>query len=95
MREARDEVGNEARDGRIGEWVRSSVVGLLLLSVVAASIAGVGTALFCTLILAWALFPFLVGTRDVLEAGCVFMLISLGIVVVVALARYGQGALLP
>ena len=62
---------------------------------VASSIAGAGTALFCTVILACALFPLLVGTRDALEAGCVFMLISLGIVVVVGLARYDPDTLLP
>ena len=67
----------------------------LLFSVVASSIAGAGTALFCTVILAWTLFPLLVGTRDALEAGCVFMLISLGIVVVVGLARYDPDTLLP
>ncbi len=88
--------GYGVRDyGRTGELVRSSVVGLLLFSVVAFSIAEAGTALFCTVILAWALFPLLVGTRDALEAGCVFMLISLGFVVVVSLARYGPGALTP
>lgn len=80
-------------EGRLGEWIRSSVVDLLLFSVLVFSIAGAGTALFCTVILAWALFPLLVGTRDVLDSGCGFMLISLGIVV--GLARYGPGALLP
>jgi len=37
----------------------------------------------------------LVGTRDALEAGCIFMLVSLGVVVVAGLARYGPGALTP
>lgn len=81
--------------GRLGEWIRSGIVGLLLFSVVASSIAGAGTALFCTMIVAWALFPLLVGTRDALDTGCVFMLVSLGVVVVVGLARHGTGALLP
>jgi len=74
---------------RPGEWLRSGIVGLLLFSVVASSIAGAGTALFCTVIVAWAVFPLLVGSRNALDAGCVFMLVSLGIVVVVDLAQYG------
>ncbi|MGI8860656.1 MAG: hypothetical protein ACR2HO_10985 [Rubrobacteraceae bacterium] len=80
---------------RFGEWARSSVVGLLLFSVVASSIAEAGTVLFGTVILAWALLPALVGTRDALDAGHIFMLISLGTVVVVGLARYGPDALSP
>jgi len=51
--------------------------------------------LSCTVIVVWALFPALVGARNALEAGCIFMLISLGVVVVVDLARHGPGALLP
>ena len=81
--------------GRTGDWVKSSVVGLLLFSVVASSVAGAGTLLFCIVILAWALFPLLVGTRDALEAGCIFMLVSLGVVIVVGLAHHGLGALTP
>ena len=81
--------------GRTGDRVKSSVVGLLLFSVVASSVAGAGTLLFCIVILAWALFPLLVGTRDALEAGCIFMLVPLGVVIVVGLAHHGPGAPAP
>jgi len=57
--------GRKARDnGRLGEWLKSGIVGLLLFSVVASSIAGAGTALSCTVIVVWALFPALVGARN-------------------------------
>jgi hypothetical protein len=42
--------------------------------------------LFCTVLVAWLLFPLLVGLRNTLDAGCTFMLISLGVVVVVGFA---------
>jgi len=70
-------------------------MGLLLFSVSASSIAGAGTVFLCALLAAWILLPVLVGVRDALDAGCVFMLISLGIVVVVDLAQNGLGYLLP
>ena len=71
------------------------IVGLLLFSVVASSIAGAGTVFLCALLAAWILLPVLVGVRDALDAGCVFMLISPGIVVVVDLAQNGLDYLLP
>ncbi|HLM78089.1 MAG TPA: hypothetical protein VK361_06845 [Rubrobacteraceae bacterium] len=71
------------------------IVGLLLFSVSASSIAGAGTVFLCALLAAWILLPVLVGVRDALDAGCVFMLISLGIVVVVDLAQNGLDYLLP
>ncbi len=50
---------------------------------------------FCILLAAWFLFPVLVGLRDSLDARCVFMLVALGIVVMVGLARNGPNYLLP
>ena len=76
---------------RLLDWVKSGVVGLLLLSVV----AGSGMALFATMLVAWSLFPVVVGFRNALEAGCAFMLISVGVLVVVSVARHGPGILLP
>ena len=70
-------------------------VGLLLLSVVASTIAGSETASFSTLFGAWLLFPVLVGFKNTLDAACVFMLISLGVMIVVGLAQHGPGYLLP
>jgi len=43
---------------------------------------------------AWLVLPAVVGPRKVLDAGCFYMLISLGIVVVVYVARYGPIPLL-
>ncbi len=77
------------------DWIKSGAVGLLLLSVVVSVVVGSGTALFVTMLVAWALFPVLVGFRNVLEAGCAFMLISVGILVVVGVAQHGPGYLLP
>jgi hypothetical protein len=39
---------------------------------------------------AWLVLPAFVGLRNVLDAGCCFMLVSLGIVVVVDLAGHGR-----
>jgi hypothetical protein len=75
--------------------LESAVVGVLLFSVVVSTIAGDEVALFCTVLAAWLLFPLLVGLRNTLDAGCTFMLISLGVVVVVGFAQNGPGSLLP
>jgi lysylphosphatidylglycerol synthetase-like protein (DUF2156 family) len=45
--------------------------------------------LFFTVLAAWLLFPLVVGLRNTLDAACVFMLVSLGVVVVVWIARHG------
>jgi hypothetical protein len=74
--------------------LKSVGVGLLLFAVVASTIAGAEAALFFTVLAAWLLFPMLVGFRNTLDAGCAFMLISVGVVVVVELARNGPGSLL-
>jgi hypothetical protein len=76
-------------------WLKSGVVGLLLLSVVVSVILGSGMALFVTMVVAWSLFPVLVASRNVLDAGCAFMLISVGILVVVGVAQHGPGYLIP
>jgi hypothetical protein len=76
-------------------WFKSGVVGLLLLSVVVSVILGSGMALFVTMVVAWSLFPVLVASRNVLDAGCAFMLISVGILVVVGVAQHGPGYLIP
>jgi hypothetical protein len=70
-------------------------VGLLMFSVVGAAIAGAEVALFVTVLTAWLLFPVLVGIRSTLDAGCAFMLISIGVLVVVGLAQNGPGSLMP
>ena len=86
---------------RLFDLFKSGLVGLLLLSVVVSVIAGPGMGLlpgmglFATILVPWALFPMLVSLRNVLEAGCAFMLISVGILVVVGAAQHGPGSLLP
>ncbi len=72
---------------RVLEGIRSAVLGLLLLSVVVSVILGSGPALFVTVIVAWSLLPVLVGPRKAVEAGCAFMLISVGVLVVVGPVR--------
>jgi hypothetical protein len=80
---------------RLLDLLRSGAMGLLLLSVVVSVVAGSGMGLFATMLVAWSLFPVLVGLRNVLEAGCAFMLISVGILVVIGAAQHGPGNLLP
>ena len=67
----------------------------MLLSVVVSVILGSGMALFVTMVVAWSLLPVLVASRNVLDAGCAFMLISVGILVVVGVAQHGPGYLIP
>ena len=67
----------------------------MLLSVVVSVILGSGMALFVTMVVAWSLFPVLVASRNVLDAGCAFMLISVGILVVVSVAQHGPGYPIP
>lgn len=84
---------------RRGFWtwdaLKSVSVGLLLFAVVASTITGSEAAFFSTLLFSWLLFPLLVGLRNTLDAGCAFMLISLGVMLVVGLAQNGPGYLLP
>jgi hypothetical protein len=42
-------------------------------------------------VVAWLILPVVVGLRNVLDAGCFYMLISLGIVVVVSVASHYAG----
>lgn len=81
------------RADRLRAALDSAVVGLLLFSVVASTIAGAGAVLYGTVLAAWLIFPLLVGFRNTLDAGCAFMLISLGVVVVVEAAQNGPGSL--
>jgi len=73
----------------------SALLAVLLFSEVASAILGAGTVLFACIVLAWLVLPAVVGFENVLDAGCVFMLVSLGIVVVVHAAMHGPLAVLP
>jgi hypothetical protein len=70
------------------------VLASLLLCEVASAMVGAKAIFFSTLVAAWLVLPVVVGLRNVLDAGCFYMLISLGIVVVVDVARYGPISLL-
>jgi hypothetical protein len=58
----------------------------LLFAEVATSLVGAGTVFFACIVLSWLVLPAVVGFKNVLDAGCFFMLVSLGIVVVVSAA---------
>ena len=61
----------------------SAVLALLLISEVAVLLAGTGKLYFASIVAAWLVLPAIVGFKNVLDAGCFFMFVSLGIVVVV------------
>jgi hypothetical protein len=70
------------------------VLTSLLFCEVVAAMVGAEAILFSTLLAAWLILPAVVGLRNVLDAGCYFMLVSLGIVVVVSVASHGADSLL-
>jgi hypothetical protein len=47
---------------------------------------GAQAVFFSTIVAAWVVLPAVVGPRNVLDAGCFYTLISLGIVAVVSVA---------
>jgi hypothetical protein len=49
----------------------------------------------CVVAGAWVALAVVVGLRNVLDAGCYFMLLVVGVILVVELALDGPGALLP
>ena len=79
---------------RPGSALGSVTLALLLFTEVASSIVGAEAVFFSALVVAWLVLPVVVGLRSVLDAGCLFMLLSLGIVVVVDVANHGPGSLL-
>jgi 4-amino-4-deoxy-L-arabinose transferase-like glycosyltransferase len=79
---------------RLRSTLSSAVLASLLFTEVASSIAGAEAVFFAALVIAWLILLTVVGLRNVLDAGCLFMLVSLGIVVVVDVANHGPGGLL-
>lgn len=73
----------------------SGVLAGLLLAVVVSAVVGSSTMLFCAVVGAWSVLAVMVGPRNVLDAGCFFMLLVVGIVLIVDLASNGPGSLLP
>ena len=80
--------------GRLGPMLGTVVLTSLLFCEVVAAMVGAEAILFSTLLAAWLILPAVVGLRNVLDAGCYFMLVSLGIVVVVSVASHGVDSLL-
>jgi predicted membrane protein len=74
--------------GRLGPTLGSVVLASLLFYEVAAAMVGAEAAFFSTIVVAWLILPVVVGLRNVLDAGCFYMLISPGIVVVVDVASH-------
>jgi hypothetical protein len=72
--------------GAVRGWLGSVVLASLLLSEVASAMVGTKAVFYSTIVAAWLVLPAVVGPRNVLDAGCFYMLISLGIVVVVGAA---------
>ena len=67
----------------------------LLLAVVASVMAGSHATLLASVLGAWLALGAIVGVRNVLDAGCFFMLLVVGVILVVDLAARGPGSLLP
>jgi hypothetical protein len=85
-------LGDRTRRGgwRLGEVSGSAVLVLLLVSEVASLATGMGALYLASIVAAWLVLPAVVGFKNILDAGCFFMLVSLGILVVVDLAGQGQ-----
>jgi hypothetical protein len=85
--------GGGAR-GRLGPTLGSVALASLLFCEMAAAMVGAEAVFFSTLVAAWLILSAVVVPRNVLDAGCFYMLISLGIVVVVSVASHGADFLL-
>ena len=83
-------MGTHRGGWRLGEVSASAVLALLLVSEVASLVTGIGVLYFASIVAAWLVLPAIVGFENILDAGCFFMLVSLGILVVVDLAGQGQ-----
>jgi hypothetical protein len=80
--------------GALGPVAGSVLLTTLLFCEMASAMMGAGTVFFASVVVAWLVLPAVVGLENVLDAGCVFMLVSLGIVVVVGAASHGAASLL-
>ncbi len=67
----------------------------LLLAAVASVMAGSHAILLASVLGAWLALGAIVGVRNVLDAGCFFMLLVVGVILVVDLAANGPASLLP
>lgn len=81
--------------GRAWSELGSALLAVLLLVEVASSLVGAGTIFFVCTVLAWLVLPAVVEFRNILDAGCLYMFVSLGIVVVVHVGVHGPVAFMP
>ena len=86
--------GSRAGD-RFRSAVETGVLAGLLLAIVASVVVGSPTAFLSAIVVAWFALAVIVGPRNLLDAGCFFMLLVVGVVLIVDLASNGPGSLLP
>ena len=86
--------GGENRGRGLPE-LSSALLAVLLVFEVASLIAGTEAVFFACIVLAWLVLAAVVGSKNLLDAGCLYMLVSLGMVIVVHVALQGPFALLP
>lgn len=92
----RAELSHASRAGhRFRSAVETGVLAALLLAVVASVLIGSSAVLFCAVVGAWPVLALIVGPSRVLDAGCAFMLLVVGVILVVDLATNGSAAFLP
>jgi hypothetical protein len=75
--------------------IESVVLAGLLLTAAVSVVVGSSTVLLCAVAGAWLLLAVVVGPRNVFDAGCYFMLLVVGVILVVDLAAGGPKAPLP
>ena len=80
---------------RLRSAVESGVLAGLLLAVAVSAVVGAPAIFLGAVVGAWLALAAIVGVRNVLDAGCYFMLIVVGVIVVVDLATKGPASLLP
>ncbi len=72
---------------RIREGLKSVIVGILLSGLVISSVVDDQGAFLLTVLAGWVLLPLVVGFRDLLDAGLIFMMVAVGVTVAVGFAR--------
>ena len=81
--------GSRGRD-RIRSGAETAVLSGLLLTIVVSAVVGAQALLFGAVAGAWAALCASVGVRNVLDAGCAFMLVVVGVILVADLAVTGS-----
>ena len=80
---------------RLRSAVESGVLAGLLLAVAFSVVVGAPAMFLCAVVGAWLALTAIVGPRNVLDAGCFFMLLVVGVILVVDLATKGPASLIP